>query len=83
MADTQDQDARWIARLTPVPGTDIERLLRTPLGLDVWERNPDSLVVQAYEGQLRELERRRLATVERRCTVEEYLPKKESNQEES
>jgi hypothetical protein len=51
MADTQDQDTRWIAGLTPVPGTDIERLLQTPLGLDVWERNPDTLVVQAYEGQ--------------------------------
>jgi hypothetical protein len=83
MADTQDQDTRWIARLTPVRGTDIERLLQTSLGLDVWQRAPDSLVVQAYEGQLRELERRRLATVERRCTVREYLSKKESNEEES
>ena len=83
MADTPSPDTRWIARLTPMAGTDIERLLQTSLGLDVWERNPDTLVVQAYEGQLRELERRRLATVERRCTVSEYLFKKESNEEES
>ena len=83
MTDAQDRDTRWIARLTPVPGTDIERLLQTSLGLDVWERNPDTLVVQAYEGQLRELERRRLATVEWRCTVRQYLSDKESNEEES
>jgi hypothetical protein len=77
MADTQDQYAKWIARLTPVPGTDIERLLQTSLGLDVWERKPDTLVVRADEGQLRELEGRRLATVERLCTVREYLSEKE------
>ncbi len=80
MADTQDQYARWIARLTPVPGTDIERLLQTSLGLDVWERKPDTLVVRADEGQLRELEGRRLATVERLCTVREYLSEKETEE---
>jgi hypothetical protein len=83
MADTQDQDIRWIARLTPVPGTDIERLLQTSLGLDVWQRTPDTLVVRAYEGQLRELERRHLATVERHCTVSEYVSEKGSDEEES
>ena len=82
-ADAQDQDTRWIARLTPVSATDIERLLEMPLGLDVWERNPDALVVRAYEGQLKELERRRLATVERVCTEGEYLSEKESDEEES
>ena len=56
MADTQDQYTRRITRLIPVPGTDIERLLQTSLGLDVWQRTPDALVVRAYEGQLRELE---------------------------
>jgi len=82
MADTQDQDDKWIARLTPGPGTDIERLLQMSLGLDVWERNPNTLVVRADESQLRELERRRLATVERHCTVREYLFEKESEEEE-
>lgn len=73
MGDTREQDTRWIARLTPVPGTDIERLLQTPLDLDVWERNPDALVVRAYEGQLRELERRRLAIGERRDSEHKLL----------
>ena len=81
MADAQDRDTRWIARLTPAPGGDIERILRTSLGLDVWERSPDALVVRAYEGQLRELERRRLATVERRWTEREYLSEMESREE--
>jgi hypothetical protein len=69
--------------LTPAPGGDIERILQTSLGLDVWERNPDALVVRAYEGQLRELERRRLATVERRWTERDYLSKQESREESS
>ena len=80
MADTQDQNPRWVARLTPVPGGDLESLLQMPLGLDVWERrrNPDVLVVAANEGQISELERRRLANVERLCTVEEFVYKFES-----
>jgi hypothetical protein len=81
MADTRDRDDKWIARLTPGPGTDIEHLLQVPLGLDVWERTPNTLVVRADESQLRELERRRLATVERHCTVREYLARKESEEE--
>jgi hypothetical protein len=83
MADTQDQDTRWIARLTPVAGVNIERLLQMSLGLDVWQRNPDALVVRAYERQLKELERRRLASVERLYTEEEYLSEKESGGEKS
>jgi hypothetical protein len=83
MADARDQDTRWIARLTPVPGCDIERLLQTSLGLDVWERNPDALVARAYESQLKELERRQLATVERLYTEVEYLSEKESDEKES
>jgi hypothetical protein len=66
-----------------MPGHDVESLLRLSLGLDVWERNPDALVVRAHEGQLKELERRRLATVERRLTEEQYLSDKESDEEES
>ena len=75
MTDTQDQNPRWVARLSPMPGSDVESLLRMPLGLDVWERrrDPDSLVAAASESQLRELERRRLARVERLYSVEEFV----------
>lgn len=75
MANTQDQNPRWVVRLTPMPDSDIEHLLQMPLGLDVWERrrNPDVLVVAANEGQISELERRRLANVERLCTVEAFV----------
>ena len=62
----------WIARLTPTTGTSVARLLAMPLGLDVWERHPDHLVVAASDGQLAELERRHLAEVERWSTREEF-----------
>jgi hypothetical protein len=81
MTDAQeDQNPRWVVRLTPTPDSDIEDLLRMPLGLDVWERkrDPDVLVVAANESQLSELERRRLASVERLCTVEEFVSEFES-----
>jgi hypothetical protein len=44
------------------------------LGLDVWERqrNPDVLVVAADEEHISELERWRLATVERISTVGDF-----------
>ena len=48
-----------------------------PVGLDVWERHPDSLVVAATDDQLAELERRRLAEVERWSTREEYVRRHE------
>ena len=64
---------RWVARLTGTPATSIEALLAMSLGLDVWERRADALIVVASEQHLAELERRRLATVERPCTVEEYV----------
>ena len=85
MADAQDQDTKWRARLTPVPGgADIERLLQMSLGLDILPRQPNAkaLEVLAYEGQLKELERRRLASVERLYTEGEYLSEKESDEEE-
>ncbi|MBM7808257.1 uncharacterized membrane protein YebE (DUF533 family) [Geodermatophilus bullaregiensis] len=63
----------WIARLTPAPGTSVADLLAMPLGLDVWERHTDSLVVAAADGDLDELERRRLARVERVTTTAQYL----------
>jgi hypothetical protein len=64
---------RWIARLTPAPGGSVEELLRQRLGLDVWERRPDALVVAATETQLAEVERRRLAHVERIEPVSAFL----------
>lgn len=75
MTDAQDQNPRWVVRLRPTPGSDIEQLLQMPLGLDVWERkrDPDVLVAAANESQISELERRRLASVERLYTVEQFL----------
>ncbi|MET0764482.1 MAG: hypothetical protein ABWY29_06425 [Blastococcus sp.] len=67
------RDQIWIARLFPSPGRSVASLLDLSLGLDVWERHADFLVVAASEGQLAELERRRLATVDRRATREEYV----------
>ena len=99
MTDAQDQNPRWVVRLSPTPDIDIDHLLQIPLGLDVWERkrDPDVLVVAADEDQISELERRRLATVERISTVGDFVSKfaprseaearekntKESDQEES
>ena len=75
MTDAQDQNPRWVVRLSPMPDSDIDHLLQMPLGLDVWERkrDPDVLVVAASESQISELERRRLASVERLYTVEEFV----------
>ena len=65
-------DRTWIARITPLAGSSVVRLLTLPLGLDVWERHPGFLVVSAPESRLAELERRRLATVDRWATRESY-----------
>ena len=62
----------WIARLTPLNGGGVPALLALPLGVDVWERHPGFLVVAASESRLAELERRRLATVERLVTTQKY-----------
>ncbi|MGY5891523.1 hypothetical protein [Blastococcus deserti] len=70
--EVAEQDEAWVARLTPLAGIGVARLLGMPLGLDVWERHPGSLVVAAPESRLAELERRRLATVERWATLEQY-----------
>ena len=67
-----EPDRTWIARLTPTVGSSIDLLLSVPIGLDVWERHPDSLVVAATDEQLAELERRRLAEVDRWSTREEF-----------
>lgn len=65
-------EVRWVARLTPLPGDTVRDLLRMPLPLDVWEREAGALVAAAFESTLREIERRRLAGVERLCTTAEH-----------
>jgi hypothetical protein len=67
-----DKQTRWVARLIPTLNSSVDALLQMPLGLDVWERHADALVVAASEAQLSELERRRLAQVERLSTVAEF-----------
>jgi hypothetical protein len=62
----------WIARLTPLSGGGVPALLALPLGVDVWERHPGFLVVAAPESRLADLERRRVAGVERLVTTERY-----------
>jgi len=69
VAEAED---RWVARLRPAPGISIDALLALPMGLDVWERDDDTLVVAASETQLAELEPRRLARIERLSTVAEF-----------
>jgi hypothetical protein len=65
-------EVRWVVRLTPPPGQTIDDLLRIPLSLDVWQREQDALVAAVPAMALRELERRRLACVERLGTTAEY-----------
>jgi hypothetical protein len=65
-------EVRWIVRLTPPTGQTVRHLLRLPLALDVWERGKDALVAAVPEATLRELERRRLAGVERLGTTAEH-----------
>ena len=67
-----ESEQTWIARLTPLSGGGVPALLAMPLGVDVWERHPAFLVVAATESRLAELERRRLAGVERLVTTERY-----------
>jgi hypothetical protein len=62
---------RWVAKLTADSSADIDALLSLSLGLDVWERHDDSLLVAASEAQLLELERRRLVRVNRLATQAE------------
>jgi hypothetical protein len=56
---------RWVVRLTPLAGRTIDDLLKVPLSLDVWERESGALVAVASEQTITELERRRIAGVER------------------
>jgi len=62
---------RWVARIVGDP-TDIDRLLSLSLGLDVWERHDDDLLVAADESRLNDVEHRLGVTVHRLATVEDY-----------
>jgi hypothetical protein len=63
---------RWVARLRSMPGGNLDRLRGMPLGLDVWEVGSNTMIVAATDGQLSEIERRRLAQVDRLCTVADF-----------
>jgi len=65
-------EVRWVVRLTPISGQTVADLLRLPLSLDVWQREQDAVVVAVPEIELGELERRRLAGIERLGTTQEY-----------
>ncbi|WP_222262810.1 hypothetical protein [Modestobacter marinus] len=67
-----------VARVTPAAGHSVATLLGLSLGLDVWERQADALVVAAPESRLAELERRRLASVERWGTPTQYQARQRS-----
>ncbi len=67
-----ESEPTWIARVEPPAGSSVAALLDMPLGLDVWERHADFLVVAAPESRLAELERRQLAVVHRWATQAEY-----------
>ena len=56
---------RWLVRLTPVVGRTVDDLLKVPLSLDVWEREADAVVAAVSAETIAELERRRIAGVER------------------
>ncbi len=71
-------DEPVVARVTPEAGSSVARLLGMSLGLDVWERHDDFLVVAAPESRLGELERRRLARVDRWATVADYVTRMQS-----
>ena len=67
-----EEEPTWIARVTPPAGGSVAALLGMPLGLDIWERHAEYLLVAAPESRLAELERRRLASVDRWATRGQY-----------
>jgi hypothetical protein len=60
---------RWLVRLTPVADCTVDDLLKVPLSLDVWERDADAVIAAVSEQTIAELERRRIAGVERLRTI--------------
>ena len=70
-------ETKWVVRLYPPAGQDVETLLKLPFSLDVWQRDEGALIVAASEATLNELERRKLARVDRLSTVADYLRRSE------
>lgn len=60
---------RWVVRLTPMAGRTVDELLTVPLSLDVWQREAGALVAALSEPTIAEIERRRIAKVERLRTI--------------
>jgi hypothetical protein len=75
-----DGDVQWIARLAPPPGASRDDLLRLSLGLDIWERHPDYLIVVGAAGQLQEIERRQVGRVEWIEPVAAYLARHQAGE---
>jgi hypothetical protein len=73
MRESCADKAKWLARIRPMPSASVEDLLRLPVSLDVWQRDSDALLAAATDDSLHEIERRRLAKVERICSVGDYL----------
>lgn len=66
-------DTSWIVRLRPTSGRSVDDLLKLPVGFDVWQRESGALIVAVTETTLHELERRRLAHVERLQPTADYI----------
>jgi hypothetical protein len=73
-------DPKWVVRLHPVAGGSVERLLRLPYALDIWQREHGAVVASVPESTLGELERRKLARVERIRPTADYEKDDPSNQ---
>jgi hypothetical protein len=73
---------RWVARIKPL-AVSVDELLHMPVSMDVWEKEADSLLVAADDGQLSELERRKLANVQRLYTVSDYLRRLQRTRKQS
>ena len=64
---------KWLVRIRPLAQSSVADLLRLPVPLDVWQRDKDGLVAAASDESLDEIERRKLARVERICSVADYV----------
>jgi hypothetical protein len=69
---TMAEPEKWVVRLSPMPGRTVDDLLQMPYALDVWQRHESSLVASAPHATLVEIERRKLARVERMGPTEQF-----------
>jgi hypothetical protein len=63
---------RWIANIRPA-GLSLDELLDRNFHLDVWEKRAEFLTVVASESDLDAIERDRLASIDKLCTLEEFI----------